>query len=108
MGPCHHSMARPRVADRGTASSYGGYLRIHCIISRGQMTRGGPPDWGLGVGLTTPHNKNKPVTKHKHESRTWTDSIKCWETMKWLHNWWPLELSNSSQFHRVSKFNNII
>jgi hypothetical protein len=23
-GPCHHSMARPRVADGGTASSYGG------------------------------------------------------------------------------------
>jgi hypothetical protein len=22
--PCHHSMARPRVADGGTASSYGG------------------------------------------------------------------------------------
>jgi hypothetical protein len=18
-------------------------------------------------------------------------SIKCWETIKWLHNWWPLE-----------------
>jgi hypothetical protein len=26
-------------------------------------------------------------------------SIKCWETIKWLHNWWPLEYS---QFHRVS------
>jgi hypothetical protein len=25
--------------------------------SRGKTTRGGPPDWGLGVGLTTPHNK---------------------------------------------------
>jgi hypothetical protein len=23
-GPCPHSMARPRIADRGTASSYGG------------------------------------------------------------------------------------
>jgi hypothetical protein len=23
-GPCPHSMARPRVADGGTASSYGG------------------------------------------------------------------------------------
>jgi hypothetical protein len=18
-------------------------------------------------------------------------SIKCWETIEWLHNWWPLE-----------------
>jgi hypothetical protein len=26
-------------------------------------------------------------------------SIKCWETIKWLHNWWPLEYS---LFHRVS------
>jgi hypothetical protein len=26
--------------------------------SRGQATRGGPPAWGLGVGLTTPHRKN--------------------------------------------------
>jgi hypothetical protein len=25
-GPCPHSMARPRVADGGTASSYGIYL----------------------------------------------------------------------------------
>jgi hypothetical protein len=25
--------------------------------SRGQPTRGGPPAWGLGVGLTTPHRK---------------------------------------------------
>jgi hypothetical protein len=27
------------------------------------------------VGLTTPHHKNKSVTKHKHEPRTWTDSL---------------------------------
>jgi hypothetical protein len=24
VGPCHHGMARPQVADGGTASSYGG------------------------------------------------------------------------------------
>jgi hypothetical protein len=24
VGPCHHTMARPQVADGGTASSYGG------------------------------------------------------------------------------------
>ena len=24
VGPCHHGMARPRVADGGTASGYGG------------------------------------------------------------------------------------
>jgi hypothetical protein len=26
--PCHHSMARPRVVDGGTVSSYGGQMRI--------------------------------------------------------------------------------
>jgi hypothetical protein len=20
-----------------------------------------------------------------------TGSMKCWETIEWLHNWWPLE-----------------
>jgi hypothetical protein len=54
VGPCRHGMARPRVADGGTASEYGGQLRI---CSRGQPTRGGPPAWGLGEVLTTPHRK---------------------------------------------------
>jgi hypothetical protein len=31
----------------------------HGISSRGQTTRGGPPAWGLGVGLTTPHRKKQ-------------------------------------------------
>jgi hypothetical protein len=43
-------MASPRVADGGTASSYG--------VSCGQITRGGPPAWGLGVELTAHRNKN--------------------------------------------------
>jgi hypothetical protein len=33
---------------------------IRCRSSRGQPTRGGPPAWGLGVGLTTPHRKKSP------------------------------------------------
>jgi hypothetical protein len=41
-------MARPRVADGGDC------LRVS---SRGLPTRGGPPAWGLGEGLTT-HRKN--------------------------------------------------
>jgi hypothetical protein len=28
-------------------------------------------------------------------------SIKFWETLKWLHNWWPLD---SAQLHIVSYF----
>jgi hypothetical protein len=39
------------------SSGYGGQLRIYWISSRGQTIRGGPPAWGLGVGLTTPHHK---------------------------------------------------
>jgi hypothetical protein len=31
-GPCPHSMARPRVADGGTASSYGGFFIFFFIL----------------------------------------------------------------------------
>jgi hypothetical protein len=58
-----------------TPSSFGGKLRIYCISSRGQLTRGGPPAGGLGVGLTTPHRKNKLVMKILKKPRTWTDSL---------------------------------
>jgi hypothetical protein len=34
---------------------------------------GGPPAWGLDVGLTTPHRKKKPVRNNLHKPRTWTD-----------------------------------
>ena len=37
---------------------YGGQLRIYRTSSRGQLTRGGSPAWGLGEALTTPHPKN--------------------------------------------------
>jgi hypothetical protein len=43
------------------------------ILSKKLWTRGGPPAWGLGVGLTTLHRK-KCVTKYETEPRTWTDS----------------------------------
>jgi hypothetical protein len=35
---------------------------------------GGPPVWGLDMRLTTPHRKNKLVTKFK-EPGAWTDSL---------------------------------
>jgi hypothetical protein len=50
-------MERPQIVDGGKSSGYGGQLRLYRISSRGQPTRGGPPDWGLGVELTTPHHK---------------------------------------------------
>jgi hypothetical protein len=58
------------------ASRYGGQLRIYWISSRGQPTRGGPPAWGLGGGVTTPHRKKKKhVTKCHRGPRNWTDTL---------------------------------
>jgi hypothetical protein len=54
--PSDHGMARPQ---EETASRYGGYLRIYSISCSRKPTRGGPTDYGLGVGLTTSHHKNK-------------------------------------------------
>jgi hypothetical protein len=39
------------------------------MSSRGQKTRGDPPAWGLGVGLTTPHRKKKPVTNEQNSNK---------------------------------------
>jgi hypothetical protein len=52
VGPCHHGMARPRVADRG------------------KPTRGGPPVWWLGKRLTS-HRKNNQLVKKCWN--TWTN-----------------------------------
>jgi hypothetical protein len=32
--------------------------------SRGQPTRGGPPAWGLGEGLTTPRRENVSMLRN--------------------------------------------
>jgi hypothetical protein len=49
------------------------------VVSLNKLSRkadkGSPPAWGLGVGLTTPHRKNKLVTKNHKKPRTWTDSL---------------------------------
>ena len=63
---CHHPMAHSLVADGGMASNMdwrGGELLIYLISNRGQPTRGGPPDWGLGEVPTTPHPENWPCFK---------------------------------------------
>jgi len=52
-------MARPQVADIGTASDKGGKLNKQSRTADG----GGPPAWGLGEVLTTPLCKNF-VKKH--------------------------------------------
>jgi hypothetical protein len=55
--PCRQGMARPQVANGGTACRYGRWLRIYKISSRAQPTRGGTPAWGMGEVLTTPHRE---------------------------------------------------
>jgi hypothetical protein len=54
--PYHHGMVRPQVVDGWDALQVR-KLRIYWISSRGQSRRGGPPAWGLGMRLTTPHRK---------------------------------------------------
>jgi hypothetical protein len=51
--PCHHGMARTQVADGGDGLQK---WRVAANILN-KPTRGGPPAWWLGVGLTTPHCK---------------------------------------------------
>jgi hypothetical protein len=91
-------MVRPQVADGGTASRYGGLLRIHWISSRGQLTRGGPPAWGLGEVLTTPHHKKLPsykslVSLQKYTSSRLHDTASK-ETALFSHHYEDLRTSN--------------
>ena len=66
VGPCHHVMARPQVADGGTASDMEGSCEKNLISSCGQPTRGGPPAWGLGEALTTPPCKKSILLRNTH------------------------------------------
>jgi hypothetical protein len=58
----------------GAASSW----RLAANILNNQprtTTRGGPPTWGLGVGLTTPHRIKQACYERINEPRTWTDFL---------------------------------
>ena len=55
---CHQGMARPQVADGGTASNMEGGREYIKKNSREQPTRSGPPAWGLAEVLTTPQRRN--------------------------------------------------
>jgi hypothetical protein len=55
--PCHHDMALPQVADGRDALQFWKEAANILNKRRGQPTRGDPPAWELGVGLTTPHRK---------------------------------------------------
>jgi hypothetical protein len=53
VGPCHHGMAHPHVVNEGMDGAVN-------ILNKQSRTakKGGPPAWGKGEVLTTPHHKN--------------------------------------------------
>jgi hypothetical protein len=52
--PCHHGVARPRVADGGDSLQF---WRVAANILNKQSQTADMGWWGLGLGLTTPHRK---------------------------------------------------
>jgi hypothetical protein len=74
--PCHNGVARPQVADGGDALQL--WREAANILNKQSRTadKGWSSGLGeLGVGLTTPHRKNKLVTKMFTMPRTRTDSF---------------------------------
>jgi len=55
------------------ASRCGGSLRIYCVICCARPTKGDPPAWGLGEGLTS--YRKRTIVKCHTGPRTWTDSL---------------------------------
>jgi hypothetical protein len=43
-------------------------VAANTLNKQSQPTRGGPPAWGLGEGLTTPHHKNPSCYEMLHRS----------------------------------------
>jgi hypothetical protein len=68
-------MARPQVADGGDGLQIWSVAVDYWINSRWLPTRGGPPTWRLGAGLTNSRRKKKLVTKDHKKLRTWKDSL---------------------------------
>jgi hypothetical protein len=55
--PSHHGMVRPQAADGGDALQLWEIAANILNKQTLQLTRDGPPDCVLGVGLTTSHRK---------------------------------------------------
>jgi hypothetical protein len=61
--PCHHGMARPQVADGGDGLQV---WRVAANILNKQsrkVEKGGPPAWGLGVGLANLLSLLRKITR---------------------------------------------
>jgi len=94
VGPCLHGMTRQRFAYGGdnlhlwkvTANTY-------WISNREQPTRGGPPAWGLGWGLTASHRINVKHGSLGRRRRWWENNIRMdlrdvqvgWKNVDWMY-----------------------
>jgi hypothetical protein len=45
----------------------------------------GDVDW---IGLAKDRNRWRAIV---NAVMNFGGSMKCWETIEWIHNWWPLE-----------------
>jgi hypothetical protein len=57
-----------RAQSQESACWTGVDIVISELISPTKPTRGGPPAWGFGVGLTTPHRKKQSCYQNSHEA----------------------------------------
>ncbi|KAJ4427699.1 hypothetical protein ANN_25351 [Periplaneta americana] len=75
VGPYHHGMARPQIADRGDGLQI---CRVAVnILNKQSWTadEGWSSSLGLGEGLTTHHRKKQLVTYPYNKPRNGTDSL---------------------------------
>jgi hypothetical protein len=61
-------MARPQVADGGDSLRFCRVVANILNKQSRQPTRGGPPAWGLGVGITNPHSKKLACYERPQEA----------------------------------------
>jgi hypothetical protein len=74
VGPCHHG-ASSGCGWRNGLQIWRAAESIW-ISSRGQTARGGPPAWGVDVGLKTLRlKKNRFVTKTQTDTQTWKEFV---------------------------------
>jgi hypothetical protein len=49
------------------------HARRSRVITPDKKGYPGPPDWGFGVGLTTPHSKKKVLLRKSNRGKSWID-----------------------------------
>jgi hypothetical protein len=90
---CPHSMARLWVADGWDGQQQ---WRVAAkVLNKQPRTNdnGRSSSLGLGIGLITPHRNKEACYETINRA---SGSIKCWETIEWLHN------LCGTRLHRVS------